>query len=169
MTPVVQLDQVAAFDNAPKAADGSPSARFGSRIAQAGDAAGAKALGAIYMQVAPGKRAFPYHLHHANEEMFVILEGEGTYRFDGQDHPIRAGSLCAAPKGPGTAHQIINTGTSVLKYLSISTRNDPDIVEYPDSAKFMALSVGENTFPANDIRAINRLSGNLGYFDGEEL
>jgi uncharacterized cupin superfamily protein len=38
-------------------------------------------LGAMFVTVAPGKRAFPFHNHLGNDEMFVILEGEGTFRF----------------------------------------------------------------------------------------
>ena len=33
--------------------------------------------------VPPGKRAFPYHAHRGNEEMFFILEGEGSVRIHG--------------------------------------------------------------------------------------
>jgi uncharacterized cupin superfamily protein len=167
--PVIHLSEAESFENVPKTADGSPSTAFGSRMAPFSDGIGARDIGAIYMEVAPGRRAFPYHRHHGNEEMFVILEGAGTYRFDGQEFQIRAGSVCAAPKGPGTAHQIVNTGSVPLKYLSISTRNDPDIVEYPDSAKFMAMSLGGKRYPEHDIRAVNRTTANLGYFDGEDM
>ena len=29
-----------------------------------------------------------YHLHYAEEEMFVILEGQRTTRYDGAKHPV---------------------------------------------------------------------------------
>ena len=47
----------------------------GSRLARG---TAAQKLGASFDVVAPGKRGCPYHLHHAQEEMFVILEGNGT-------------------------------------------------------------------------------------------
>ena len=34
----------------------------------------ARKLGASFDILAPGKRGCPYHLHHAQEEMFVILK-----------------------------------------------------------------------------------------------
>jgi len=30
--------------------------------------------------VPPGKRAWPFHNHHVNEELYVILDGEGVVR-----------------------------------------------------------------------------------------
>lgn len=165
-TPVINIDEAPSFRNAPEG-----STRFGSVMAPLGEAIGTKDIGVMYMQVEPGKRAFPFHCHHGNEEMFIILEGEGTYRFGGAEYPIRAGSVCAAPAGGlETAHQLINTGDKTLKYLSISTRNDPDVIEYPDSGKFAAIAVGAGRkFTEAKLRAINRIGNSLTYFDGEEL
>lgn len=166
MKPVLNIADAASFPNQPEG-----STRFGSVMAPMGAAIGAQKLGVMYMQVEPGKRAFPYHCHHGNEEMFVILEGTGTYRYGGQEYPLRAGDVCAAPTGgEETAHQIINTGSETLKYLSLSTKNDPDICEYPDSGKFAAFAVGEGRdFQNARIRTINRVEANLTYFDGEEM
>lgn len=164
--PVLNIADAPSFPNTPEG-----STRFGSVMAPMGDAMGARALGVMYMQVEPGKRAFPYHCHHGNEEMFVILEGTGTYRYGAAEYPIKAGDVCAAPAGgPETAHQIINTGSQTLKYLSLSTRNDPDICEYPDSGKFAAYAFGpEGKFSEPRLRALNRVEDNLTYFDGEEM
>jgi uncharacterized cupin superfamily protein len=164
--PVADIDKMPSFANAP-----GNSTRFGSVMAPLGKAIGAKKLGAMYMQVDPGKRAFPFHNHHANEEIFVVLEGEGTYRFGADEYPIRAGSLCAAPAGgPETAHQIINTGKVRLKYISISTMIDPEVCEYPDSGKFAAIAIGEgNDFLHAHLKSVHRVKDTLGYFDGEEM
>ena len=86
--------------------------------------------------VEPGKKAFPFHAHHVTQELFVILEGEGTYRFGDESYPVKAGDVCAAPTGgPEVAHQIVNTGKTALKYLGISANPTGigDVVEYPDS------------------------------------
>ncbi len=101
---------------------------------------GMEKLGCRLVVLAPGKRAWPYHLHHANEEMFVILDGTGTLRYDGTRYPLRAGDLVAAPTGPGTAHQIVNTSDGELRYLAISTMEEPDVAEYPDSGKIAAIA-----------------------------
>ena len=73
--------------------------------------------------------------------MFIILEGEGIYRFGDKTYPIKAGSVLGAPAGgQDTAHQIINTGTGPLRYYGISTMSLADVCEYPDSGKFGVFS-----------------------------
>ena len=100
---------------------------------------GAQRLGYRTHRVPPGKKAWPFHHHHANEEMFYILEGTGSLRFGDQTHALRPGDFVAAPAGGReTAHQIINDGVVDLHYLCVSTMVSPDIVEYPDSGKFSA-------------------------------
>lgn len=47
----------------------------------------ARKLGATIDVLAPGKRGCPYHLHHAQEEMFIVLEGSGTLRVAGKCFP----------------------------------------------------------------------------------
>ena len=102
---------------------------------------GVKDLGISYSEVPPGKSGCPFHNHHVEDEIFIILEGEGTYRFGAQSYPIRAGDVLGAPAGgQDTAHQIINTGTGPLRYYGISTMSIADVCEYPDSGKFGVFS-----------------------------
>src|SRR5260221_242670 len=98
----------------------------------------AQKLGASFDILAPGKRGCPYHLHHAQEEMFVILEGQGTLRVADEMLPLKTGDVIFIPAGPEFPHQIINTSDAPLKYLSISTMETPEICEYPDSGKYLA-------------------------------
>lgn len=144
--------------------------KFKAVMAPLGAVLGLKRLGVAAMTVEPGKRAFPFHNHHANDELFVILEGEGTYRFGDQEFPVKAGDLCGAPHGgPETAHQLINTGAQTLRYLAISTMIDPEIAEYPDTGKFGALSIGEGrSFQNGRLLYIGRAENTLDYWDGEE-
>ena len=100
----------------------------------------ARKLGASIDTVAPGMRSCPYHFHHAQEEMFVVLEGDGTLRVAGEMLPLKAGDIAFIPPGPEYPHQIINTSDAPLKYLSISTRDMPEVVEYPDSDKYLAMA-----------------------------
>ena len=50
--------------------------------------------------VPPGKKAWPYHAHHVNEELFIILEGEGMLRIGGAEHPVKVGDVIARPAYP---------------------------------------------------------------------
>jgi uncharacterized cupin superfamily protein len=141
--------------------------RFVGEYASLGALIGARKLGVGLAIVPPGKRAFPKHAHHVNEEMMFILEGEGTYHCGTESGPIKAGDLIAAPPGDGsTAHQIENTSTAPLRYLTFSTNLEPEIVEYPDSGKFGVTSFAGKDRPT--VRFLGRRETSLNYFDGEE-
>jgi uncharacterized cupin superfamily protein len=124
----------------------------------------ARALGMSVDILAPGKRGCPYHLHHAQEEAFVVLEGRGAIRIAGEMLELKAGDVVFVPAGPEYPHQIVNTSDAPLKYLSISTQTRPEIVEYPDSGKYLAM-----TGPAGkpDFARIARLGDDLDYWEGE--
>ncbi|MEZ0372718.1 MAG: cupin domain-containing protein, partial [Candidatus Sericytochromatia bacterium] len=115
--------------------------KFKARHAKISQQIGGKKLGYGVVVLPPGKRAWPYHAHLANEEMFYVLEGEGTVRLNGEELPIRAGDFISVPPGPESAHQIINSSETELKYIAVSTREQPEVVQYPDSGKtaFMAV------------------------------
>lgn len=131
---------------------------------------GSKQIGSSLMVVPPGKRAYPYHCHHVNEELFVILSGTGVLRFGGDEHPVREGDVIAAPAGGReTAHQLVNTGDVDLRYLAISTMLPTEVVEYPDSNK-VAVYVGSAPGESAEKRTMNyrgRLGPQLAYWEGE--
>lgn len=144
---------------------------FEARLGAIGTKLGAQKLGYNLTVVPPGKRAFPLHSHHANEEMFFVVEGEGELRVGEARHPIRGGDVIACPPGgPETAHQIINTSRSAeLKYLAVSTRISPEVTEYPDSRKFgvmRELTAGPDGKPQL-WRYLGRAPASLDYWDGE--
>lgn len=124
----------------------------------------AQALGMSIDIVAPGMRGCPYHLHHAQEEAFVILEGQGTLRVADEMLALKAGDVAFLPAGSDYPHQIINTSDAPLKYLSISTQTRPEIVEYPDSGKYLAMT-GPGGAPR--FARISRLDQDLDYWEGE--
>lgn len=97
---------------------------------------GAQSIGANLTRVPPGKAAFPFHHHHANEEHFFVLSGVGVLRFGTETYDVKAHDyIVNLPGGPDRAHQLINTGTDDLVYLAISTGTLPEVVGYPDSGK----------------------------------
>ena len=152
------------------AATGPAAERYDARMAMLAPRLGAQKLGYNLTAVPPGKRAFPFHNHRVNEEMFFILEGTGEVRIGAATYPIRAGDVIACPPGgKEAAHQIINTGAVELKYLSISTKLSPEIAEYPDSGKFGILA---ELPPAADgtpqmFRFVGREDLNVNYWEGE--
>ncbi len=161
--PVISLDDVPLRDH-------RHGESFAAKIGSFGDMIGSTGIGCMLHVVEPGKKAFPRHAHHAIHELFVILEGEGTYRFGGESYPVKANDVLAAPTGGAeAAHQIVNTGSQPLKYLGISTRADTEVVEYPDSGKFAVMSRFDwNNPQAGGIRFIGRPDSALDYWDGEQ-
>ncbi len=137
---------------------------YDSHRARLSEGTAAQKLGATVDILSPGKRICPYHLHHAQEEMFIILEGSGTLRVAGEMLPLKKGDVIFIPPGPEYPHQIINTSDAPLKYLSISTQEDPEIYEYPDSGKFMAEGSLRSEKP---FEVIQRPGPDLDYWDGE--
>jgi uncharacterized cupin superfamily protein len=139
---------------------GPAAERFEARVGRISTQIGAKKLGYNLTAVPPGKRAYPFHNHRLNEEMFYVLEGRGEVRIGAETFPIRAGDFIACPPGgQELAHQIVNTGTAELKYLAVSTMQYPEVCEYPDSGKIGVI--------ADSIRYVNRSDSQVGYWEGE--
>ena len=160
--PVINIADVPLRDNQHGEA-------FAAQIGSFGRMIGSTGIGVMLHVVEPGKKAFPFHAHHMTQELFVILEGEGTYRFGADSYPIKAGDVLGAPAGgQETAHQIINTGAGPLRYYGISTMSLADVCEYPDSGKFGVFSrATRNPYDKATVRHLDRLGTSLDYWDGE--
>ena len=158
-TPVVTLAALALESFSRGGSYASDDARVATRL-------GLSELGATYSEVPPGKSGCPCHVHHALDEMFVILEGQGRYRFGDETYEVRAGDVLGAPHG-GTelAHKLTNTGTTPLKYLAVSSVSRTDICEYPDSGKLAATSDFGPDSPGFGF--VGRKNTACGYWDDE--
>jgi uncharacterized cupin superfamily protein len=132
-----------------------------------GTTIGLTQLGLSYNIVQPGKSGCPFHNHHVEEEAFIILSGNGDYRFGAQRIAVTTGDVLGAPAGgPETAHQLINTGTAPLVYIGLSTMARTEICEYPDSGKFMAKTrVGDAM--VKRFSFVGREDSAVDYWDGE--
>jgi uncharacterized cupin superfamily protein len=146
--------------------DFSGGPEFAARIGRVGALLGLKDLGCALQIVPPGKKAVPHHVHHVADEMMVILEGAGEYRWGDERFPVGPGDLVGAPAAT-RAHQLINTGSADLKYLTFSTNPGADVVEYPDSGKvaYRAGVIGGDR-STGSIYAVGRMAA-TDYWDGE--
>lgn len=144
---------------------GAAAERFDISRAMLGKTLGLSKLGCSLTQVAPGKTGYPFHSHRVNDEMFYILAGRGELRLGDARHPVAAGDIVGCPAGgPGSAHQLVNTGSEPLRYLAISSELDPEICEYPDSGK-IGVWCGE---PGSaGFYHMTRGSAAVDYWDGE--
>lgn len=100
--------------------------------------AGATHLGASLLELPPGRTAFPYHLHHGNEELLVVIAGQPTLRTPEGSRELEPGEVVAFARGEGGAHQVSNFSDEAVRFLIVSEMRAPDFVEYPDSGKFAA-------------------------------
>jgi uncharacterized cupin superfamily protein len=136
-----------------------------------GRAAGSEQTGLRHVTVHPGLLSAPPHCHSAEEEIVVVLEGEGTLELvpapaagayadspapEPSTHAVRAGSTVSRPPGSRIAHAF-RAGEAGLTLLAYGTREPNDIAYYPRSGKVYVRGVG----------VIGRLEP-LGYWEGED-
>lgn len=121
-----------------------------------GRAAGSLRSGLVHVTVEPGARSAPHHCHSVEEELFVVLEGDGVVLLGEEEHPVRAGSVVARPPATGVAHSF-QAGDGGMTLLAYGTRDPADMCWYPDSSKVAF----------RGLRVIARVQ-RLDYWDGEE-
>ena len=132
--------------------DVETSSKGGERWKELADAAGSKATGLHWSRLAPGRSGPPPHCHSEEEEVFVMLEGEGTLELwpspvaekrgaRREDVPLRAGHVVARPPASNVGHAF-RAGASGLTMLVYGTRKPNDICYYPRSRKLYWRGVG---------------------------
>ncbi len=126
-----------------------------------GDAVGGALAGLSEITVDPGRLSNPPHCHSVEEELFVVLEGDGALELlhpDGtaESHPVHAGHVVARPAGTGVAHAF-GAGDGGLRVLAYGVRDPADMCFYPRSGK---ISV-------RGLKTIVRVQ-QVDYWDGEE-
>jgi uncharacterized cupin superfamily protein len=116
--------------------------------------AGATRTGLSWAHLPPHEEGAPPHCHSAEEELYVILDGEGTLELwapprPGQPlqtephetHPLRAGHVVSRP--PGTRiSACLRTAEHSMTYLAYGTREPNDICYYPRSNKVFLRGIG---------------------------
>jgi mannose-6-phosphate isomerase-like protein (cupin superfamily) len=63
--------------------------------------------------LAPGEAPHPPH-RHAEEEIMILVAGQGSWHLQGQDSPAQAGDLMYL--APWDVHGLRNTGPAPLRY-----------------------------------------------------
>ena len=155
---VVNQDEVAeeVWDHAPSG--------VAVRSREVAVALGARDLGFCVVTIEPGKRSCPYHFHHSEEELFVVLEGRGLLRQgdeagEEEEVELTAGDFVSFPAGTGIAHEFRNHSDAPFRYMAFSNRLPHDVCEYPDSDKILV---------RGPRRRMLRRTPTLEYFDGED-
>ncbi len=128
--------------------------------------AGAELTGLNWGALNGGAEGAPPHSHSADEELFVVLEGDGTLELwpnpqrarsgqEREEHAIRAGHVISRPAGTGLSHAF-RAGRQGMTFLAYGTRIPDDVCFYPRSNKIYFRGLG----------LVARLD-DLAYDDGE--
>jgi uncharacterized cupin superfamily protein len=145
--------------------------RFGYAARRLGMASGGREIGCSWYEIPPGRTAFPYHFHCANEEALFILEGAGEMRIGEKTVPVETGDYIALPVGPDHTHSIKNTGKDPLKCLCLSTMHLTEVVAYPDSKKIGAAGTDDPSkgFAGAWVKALIQEQAPVDYYEGEKI
>ena len=134
---------------------------FSVRGSSIGPRLGAELIGGSVYDVEPGKKLWPYHTHHANEEWLLVLRGRPTLRTPEGERELVEGDAACFPRGAAGAHQLWNATDEPVRVLMLSTLIRPEIVEYLDTGKVGTRDAkGERLF-------LSRPGPAVDYWDGE--
>jgi uncharacterized cupin superfamily protein len=164
--PAAPAPTIVAIDDAPGAE--RDRGEFGATIRNVGVALGSRSTGMRHATIAPGRLNAPPHCHSAEEELFVVLDGDGTlllYDLDGEvtdEHAVHAGHIVARPAGTGIAHAFCaaDGGMTVLSY---GERKAEDVGFYPRSQKLAIRGFGGSGVLGGVVFRVQRAD----YWDGE--
>ena len=114
--------------------DDAPSARFdvgpmGADWDLLGAAAGCDAVGLRRIRVSPGKQSTPVHAHFGEEEIFVVLAGDGVSWQEDGVFAIGAGDAVLYRAG-GPAHTVV-AGDDGIDLLAFGTNLRSESVRFP--------------------------------------
>lgn len=109
-----------------------------------GPDAGLADLGCALYELDPGGQAAPYHLHHGNEELLLVLRGELELRTPEGTRTVAAGALVGFPAGPDGAHRLRNVSQEPARYVVISTMRFPEVAEQLDTGTILAMTGPED-------------------------
>ncbi len=104
-----------------------------------GTATGSRISGLQHISVDPGRLSNPLHCHSTEDELFVVLDGDGALELlhpDGtaESHPLHAGHVISRPAATGVAHAF-GAGDGGLTLLAHGHRDNADMCFYPRSGK----------------------------------
>lgn len=105
-----------------------------------GSDAGSEQLGCALYELDAGAQAVPYHVHHGNEELLIVVEGELELRTPAGTRTVTRGAVVGFPSGPGGAHRVRNVSDAPARYVMVSTMRFPEVAEQVDTGTILAMT-----------------------------
>jgi uncharacterized cupin superfamily protein len=116
-------------------------APFRAKAMRAGARAGSHELGATLYEIEAGGAISPYHFHHANEELLIVISGRPLLRTPEGSRRLAPGEVVAFPPGADGAHRVANPeDDEPARVLLISTMRFPEVADYPDTGATLTLT-----------------------------
>jgi uncharacterized cupin superfamily protein len=135
---------------------------FEFRRARLGPEVGVTRVGASVWELSPGKAAYPYHFHLTEDEIVILLEGTLSLRTPDGWSELRQGDVVGFPVGEAGAHQVVNRGDTVARFLAVSNSGQTEVVIQPDANKIGAF---ERRPDGGGIREWYRRGDKVPYFE----
>jgi uncharacterized cupin superfamily protein len=123
-------------------------------------------LGMSVYELLPGQTQCPYHFHHGEDELILVLAGRPTLRTPDGERQLEPGDFAHFPRGPDGAHQVFNRTDEPARYVLASTNVTPEVCEYPDSGKVASFARTPSTH-GERLYTMHRFDNEVDYLDGE--
>jgi uncharacterized cupin superfamily protein len=130
--------------------------------------AGAEQIGGTLYELAPGADGMPLHVHHGMEELVVVIAGTPTLRTLDGEQELAPGDVVSFPRGRRGAHALANRSDAPVRYLMLSTKVMPELVEYPEQGTVRVLTRAPFAPPDPDEDPADRIMLLFDRSDGKE-
>jgi len=128
--PKIDLDAIPQSNATgyPDPFDKAVEGRWWKRLAPAG---GLTEMGASHVVLKPGAWSSQRHWHEGEDELLIMLSGEAVLIENEGRTVLRAGDICAWPKGVENGHHLVNETEEDCVFVAISAGEDTS-GSYPD-------------------------------------
>jgi uncharacterized cupin superfamily protein len=135
------------------------------RLMHLGRRLGGELIGATMFEVEPGWSS-NYHIHHGNEELVLVVEGNPTVRTPAGERELRPGDTALFRRGPAGAHSLSNRSDRFVRFVVFSSMVDPDVIEIPEHGIVGAIAGGVPTAGRDgELELFVRRDAALDYFE----
>jgi uncharacterized cupin superfamily protein len=138
---------------------------FGEKLMHLGRRLRGELIGATMFEVEPGWRSL-YHVHHGNEELVLVVDGNPTIRTRDGQRELKPGDTALFRRGLEGAHSISNRSDKPARFVVFSSMVTPDVVELPEAGMVGAFAGGVPTSGRDaELELFVRRDSAVGYFD----
>jgi uncharacterized cupin superfamily protein len=130
--------------------------------------AGGELLGGTLYELAPRYEGVPLHVHYGMEELAIVISGRPTLRTLEGESELAPGDIVAFPRGRRGGHTLANRTDEPVRYLMMSNKVLPEVVEYPEDGTIRALTRGRFDPPKAGEDPADRLNLRFKRSDAEE-